>query len=86
VGGVRKGSTCRAAPRRGIPHGARRCARWVRVPGSMRVKVTAGPVKLAFGGWIGRRALASGAYPKKAVATASVGAVRHSAMASFRIR
>jgi hypothetical protein len=52
----------------------------------MRVKVTAGPVKLAFGGWVGHRALASGTYRIKAVPTDSVGAVRHSSIASFRIR
>jgi hypothetical protein len=52
----------------------------------MRVKVTAGPVKLAFGGWVGHRALAGGTYRIKAVPTDSVGAVRHSSIASFRIR
>ena len=84
--GVRRGATCRAAPRRGIPRGARRCSRWAAVPGSMRVKVTAGPVKIGFGGWIGHRALARGTYRIKAVPTDSVGAVQHSALASFRVR
>jgi hypothetical protein len=50
------------ARRTAVRCGRRRCARWVAVPGRLRVVRNAGHVQLRFGGWLRGRPLAPGAY------------------------
>jgi hypothetical protein len=60
--GMLVGTSCRTAPKRGIPRGRKRCTLWRPVPGTLTQVAQAGEAKLRFGGWIGGRALVAGRY------------------------
>jgi len=84
--GMRVGPACRPVPRAGLPRRARKCTRWVKVPGSLKQVAESGKFALRFGGWIGRRPLARGTYRVKALPRgddARLGAARH---ATFIVR
>jgi hypothetical protein len=83
--GMLVGTSCRPAPRRGIPRGRKRCTLWTAVPGTLSQAAPAGQAKLRFGGWVGRRALAAGRYRVTAL-PADGGPAATPVVAGFRVR
>jgi hypothetical protein len=65
--GVRRGRACGRPPRTRVPR-RRRCARWVRMRGSLRHDARPGTTAARFGGWLGRRRLPRGRYRVEGVA------------------
>jgi hypothetical protein len=87
--GVRHGGRCVVRPRHRRPawlRRARRCVRWVIVPGRLRQAAAgAGSASVPFGGWVRGRALARGRYRLRAVPTSGDGTgVARTAMFTLR--
>jgi hypothetical protein len=71
---------------RRVPRHGNRAARWVRSGRNLSATVPAGRSKLAFGGWLGRRALRSGDYRLQAVPTGASGRAGVARHTRFRLR
>jgi hypothetical protein len=86
IGVKRYDGSCKPRPHRHLPKGTPRCARWVKVRGSLHQSRRAGTTAVRFGGWVGRRKLARARYRVRALATGSDGVRGTVRTAGFTVR